>query len=236
MTLLNPSVSPLSLAPSPSTCAPLPLYISLPLAALSGLVLSLPFTIWECSSTVWFALAPLFWLSVNASNKRRAVLIAAVFSWAWFGSALSFLWDVALPGAIAATLYSGLFYVAGMLCVRRMARWGLSNLIIGTASLFVLIEILRSVMPVFFFPWVLLGHTLATDTHLRQGADLFGVYGLSFIIAGINACLAFALPVLLPGRWKNLQVIADIKFKSAWKISFSSQFCSPPFVTPAGTR
>jgi apolipoprotein N-acyltransferase len=82
------------------------------------------------------------------------------------------------------------------------------------------------VIPVLFFPWVLLGHTLAAETHLKQGADLLGVYGLSFIIAGVNACLAFAIPALLPARWSRFRQrcqtpqCGDIKIKSAWKITW----------------
>ncbi len=67
-----------------------------------------------------------------------------------------------------------------------------------------LIEVVRSLVPIIGFPWLLLGHTLLYDTHLRQGADIFGVYGLSFIIAAFNASLAFALPILLP---KSLRVL-----------------------------
>jgi len=64
---------------------------------------------------------------------------------------------------------------------------------------------------------MLMGHALADHDRLRQGADLFGVYGLNFIVVGINACLAFALPRWLPEKWR---VLPDATVKSSWNTTW----------------
>jgi apolipoprotein N-acyltransferase len=64
------------------------------------------------------------------------------------------------------------------------------------------------------FPWLLLGHTLLYNEPLRQGADVLGVYGLSFLMAAVNAALAFAVPAWLPSAWR---AVPDMSRSSAGK-------------------
>jgi apolipoprotein N-acyltransferase len=44
------------------------------------------------------------------------------------------------------------------------------------------------------FPWVLLGYSQATVLPIAQLASLFGVYGLSMLVAAVSAALAMAVP------------------------------------------
>ena len=73
--------------------------------------------------------------------------------------------------------------------------------IFATAAVWVLVEVLRSVVPILYFPWLLLGHSLLYNAPMRQAADLLGAYGLSFLIAATNAWLAFGLPAFFPANW-----------------------------------
>jgi len=196
---------------------PFPLAIALILSATSGALLALPFTWLENSSTAWFALAPIFWLAVKAPTTRQAVLLAAVCFLTWANICFSFLWPVAFPGAIAASIYTASLYVLATLAVRRISSWGMANTVIGTAALWMIVEIVRAVIPVLAFPWLLMGHALADHDHLRQGADLLGVFGLSFIVVGVNACIAFALPRWLPERWR---AIPEATVKSSWNTTW----------------
>jgi apolipoprotein N-acyltransferase len=182
--------------------------------ALSGLVVSLPFTIYDGAAPVWFGLAPVLWAVCKAPGAPLAAGCAFAFSACWIGSSLSFFWKLAAPGVVAATLYSSLFYIAALLTIRRMRNLGLVNVVFAAAALWPLAEIARACVPVLFFPWALLGHTLHHNTHLRQGADLLGVYGLSFLIALSNAVLAFAVPAWLGPRWHALP---GTTITSAWK-------------------
>jgi apolipoprotein N-acyltransferase len=169
------------------------------MAAASAVVLTLAFTDrWD--GTVWFALAPALYLVAEARSKREACWYATVFAWVWAFPSLWFLSKTTVYGAIAAALYTGLWYIAGLLVVRLMARRGVWSAVFGTGAIWCLIEIGRSRIPVFQFPWLLLGHATAGCETLRQNADLCGVYGLSFLIASANAALAFIVaPVVVAG-------------------------------------
>lgn len=189
-------------------------WVSLGAAAVCGALLALPFTVHDSSLLAWFVLAPVFWLVTKAPSGWAAARIAAVFSLVWCGISFSFLWTLVAPGMIALTIYSALFYIVALVCVRRVAVWGPVSGVVATAAVWTLTELVRSVVPVFGFPWLLLGHTLVYHDTLRQGADVFGVYGLSALIACANATLAFAATTWLPERFR-----IDLKFvsKNAWK-------------------
>jgi len=163
------------------------------IAALSGLVLALPYRYYDGSLPVWVALAPILWLVANAGTTRRALACATVFSLCWTATTFSFLWHLASAGTVALCIYTSLFYIGALWAIRRLARRGVICAVFGTAAAWTLVEILRSIIPVFGFPWLLLGHSLLFNDSLRQGADLFGVYGLSFLVAAVNAWLAFVI-------------------------------------------
>jgi apolipoprotein N-acyltransferase len=169
----------------------------------SAAVLSIAFRWYEGSLPVWFALAPVMAVVAAQRSKRLALLHGAAFALTWTWLSFDFLWSQTPAGAIALTIYTSLFYAAGLLIVRRLAREGPVLAVVGTGCVWVLIEVLRSIIPILGFPWLLLGHTLLYNDYLRQGADILGVYGLSFCIAAVNASLAFALPVLLPAKLRS---------------------------------
>jgi apolipoprotein N-acyltransferase len=190
------------------------IFLSLAMCALCGLSAATPFRYMETSLPVWFALAPVFWLVTHAKNKKLAALHAFVFSIFWAARSFTFMWACAFEGSIPLSLYTAGVYTLALLCVRRLARIGGGAAVFGVGAVWALTEIFRSVIPLIYFPWLLLGHTLLNNAPLRQEADLFGVYGLSFIIASFNALLAFALPALLP---KQYQAGGNAGIKSAWK-------------------
>lgn len=175
------------------------------ISAACGVVLALPFRCYDGSLPAWVALAPVFWIVVRAEKLALALLCAAGFALTWTALCFSFLWPLTPGGMIALCLYTSLFYVAALWAVRRLAHLSTGAAVFGTATLWALVEMLRAGVPVFGFPWLLLGHTLLYDERLRQGADLLGVYGLSFLIAAVNACIAFALPAWLPPTWGALR-------------------------------
>ncbi len=192
--------------PQPNTPQPprTSLALSLVVSVLCGAVIAIPFRDYEGSGPIWFILAPMLALVAAQQSIKRAVLFSAAFAMTWTLLCFSFLWNDTAPGVFALSIYTSLYYIAGLLVVRRVARDGPVIAVIGTGCVWLLLEIVRSIVPILAFPWLLLGHTLLYDPHLRQGADLFGVYGLSFIIAAFNACLVFALPILLPEKLRRL--------------------------------
>jgi len=56
------------------------------------------------------------------------------------------------------------------------------------------------------FPWVLLGYSQVTILPIAQLASLFGVYGLSMLVAAVSAALAFAAAGPRQGRVRYLPV------------------------------
>ena len=188
--------------------------LSLATCIACGFVAALPFRDLDSSLPLWFVLAPVFWILARAKTRWGAALYGFVFALTWTSYSFTFMWNSALPGAIAASIYCALTYVPALLCVRRLARLGGSAAVFGSAAVWVLTEIVRSVLPVVYFPWLLLGHSLLYNAPLRQGADLLGVYGLSFLIAAFNALLAFGLPSALPERFR---AGLDAGMMSTWK-------------------
>ena len=176
-------------------------------SVVCGAVIAIPFRDYEGSGPIWFILAPMMALVAAQRSRRRAILFSAAFGLTWTTLCFSFLWNDTPPGVFALSIYTSLFYIVALLLVRRVARDGPVIAVIGSGCVWLLVEIVRSIVPIFAFPWLLLGHTLLFDNHLRQGADLFGVYGLSFVIAAFNASLAFALPVLLPEKLRRLTLL-----------------------------
>ena len=168
-----------------------------------GAALAYAYRWYEGSLPVWFALAPVMLLVSMQRSTRLALLYGSLFALTWTWLSFDFLWMQTHAGTIAISIYTSLYYAFGLLIVRRLARDGPVIAIVGTGCVWVLIEVLRSIVPILGFPWLLLGHTLLYNPYLRQGADIFGVYGLSFCIAVVNASLAFALPVLLPSNVRN---------------------------------
>ena len=170
------------------------------ICVLCGLILSLPFRGYDGSLPAWVALAPVLFLVARSDSWRQALVYALGFSLPWAGLSFTFLWPLTPVGTVALSIYTALFYIMVLMLVRQLARRGIIPVVFGTAALWALVEIARSSMPVFGFPWLLFGHTLLFNASLRQGADLLGVYGLSFMLVAVNGVLAFAIPALWKAR------------------------------------
>src|SRR5262249_61618066 len=54
-------------------------------------------------------------------------------------------------------------------------------------------EFPRAPLPEISFPWNLLGYPASANLGLLQATTITGVYGLSFLVAGVNALLAWAV-------------------------------------------
>jgi len=61
-------------------------------------------------------------------------------------------------------------------------------------------ELGRTVVPHIGFPWVLLGYSQATVLPVAQLASIFGVYGVSVLVAAVNASLAIVVTGSRGGR------------------------------------
>ncbi len=187
----------------------------------AGLLLALAFPRPDVASLAWFALVPVFLVM-----PRRPFGSGFAAGIGFFGLVLYWLNIVMTTygrmnpvfSVIAYLLlvgYLSLFFGAATWAACRLReKLGLS-IVLTLPVLWVALEFARSFL-LTGFPWGLLGYSQQSHPLLIQSADLFGVYGLSYLIVMANAALAGALRWLwrrevgsLP--WKGV-VIAAILF------------------------
>src|SRR4029079_11700119 len=114
----------------------------------------------------------------------------------WTGTVIRTFGGIPLPaavlGVILLALYQGFFPALFALISRRLiARGGLIALFLSAAA-WIATEFFRGI--VFGgFPWVLLGDSQVTVLPVAQLASVLGVYGVSGLVAFINAAIAYAV-------------------------------------------
>jgi len=127
----------------------------------------------------------------------------------WTGAVLSEFGGLPRPLAIVAMLLLALYLaiypaIFAVLFARLVARAGAPALLLAP-PVWVATEFLRGY--VFGgFPWVPLGNSQVTVLPVVQIASLFGVYGVSLVVAFVNAAIAFAL--LESGRARITVVVS----------------------------
>jgi apolipoprotein N-acyltransferase len=171
---------------------------------LSGLLQFAAFPEINQGWVAWFALAPLFWMMLEARTPAHALgggLLAGVVR--NFGLLIWIPPVLARYGGIPQTVAWLLFILLLLMqAVFPAAACGLGRALAGTRRagplfpfpfLWVALEFLSHY--VFFggFPWLLLGYSQTEYARLIQIADITGVYGVSFIIAWMNAALVWLM-------------------------------------------
>ncbi|MCL4501140.1 MAG: apolipoprotein N-acyltransferase [Deltaproteobacteria bacterium] len=166
-------------------------------ALLSGLLLALAFPKWDLTLLLFVALIPLFW-AVTGRSLKAAFGLGFLAGMAHYVTLLYWIVYVThvhgflpLPLSIGILLllaaYLSLYPALWALGVSWGAARGLSPIWWGPA-LWVTLEFGLTYI-ISGFPWELLGNGLVPHPILLQVADLTGVYGLSFLLVLINACL-----------------------------------------------
>jgi len=165
------------------------------LALLSGLLLAMAFPRPDVASLAWVGLVPLF--LVMDRRPFRSGFVAGV---GFFGLVLYWL-NIVMTNygklhpvfSVVAYLllvgYLALFFGAATWASCRLKEkldlspvWTLPVFWVG-------LEFLRSFL-LTGFPWATLGYSQQSHLHIIQSADLFGVYGLSFLLVLSNGVLA----------------------------------------------
>jgi apolipoprotein N-acyltransferase len=93
------------------------------------------------------------------------------------------------PALLLLTLYLSLYPAFHLLVLSYVSRWRTPAFILAAPALWALFEVARC-RGELAFPWGLLGYTLSDHPSLLQSADMWGVFGLSFLIVLINALVA----------------------------------------------
>jgi apolipoprotein N-acyltransferase len=166
-------------------------------AVLSGLLLALGFPKWDLSFLLFVALIPMFWV-LEGQSLKGAFFLGLLCGLAHYAALLYWIVYVthvfghlALPLSIGILLllagYLSLYPAIWALGVAWGERRSLSPVWWGPV-LWASLELGQTYI-ISGFPWELVGNGLYRHPLLLQVADLTGVYGLSFLVVLINACL-----------------------------------------------
>jgi apolipoprotein N-acyltransferase len=184
------------------------------LALASGAALALSLPNYHCSLLAWISVSLLVLASFGARPAVAPLygfLHAIVFypmSVPWMAEVVQQYGNV--PPLIAAGLLL-LVSVAGGVIVA-VFTWGIAfasprNALITWAlapDLWVALEYARAHLPIFAFPWNLIGYAASSHLALLQVTAVTGIYGLSYIVAAYGSLVAYAI---VSGRQRDWKIV-----------------------------
>jgi len=204
------------------------------LALLSGTLLALSFPRFGHPAFAWIALVPLV-LALSGWRGRpgrlpgqpplRAFLLGLASGSVYFAGTLYWTGTVirtfggiptiaAIGGVILLALYQGAFPAIGALISSRLInRAGVAGIFLVPAA-WVATEYFRGVA---FggFPWVPLGDSQVTVLPVAQLASVLGMYGVSLLVAFVNAAIAYAMLTAGRARMSALAATAVVLIATA---------------------
>jgi apolipoprotein N-acyltransferase len=187
ITLVRPQ--PFALASSPPR-PPINRRVFL-LALTNAVLLWLCYFPVACGWLVWIALVPLLALIRSSARPRQIYFSAWLGSLTFYLAALQWL-RVADPRMyatwIALVVYCSMFFLLTVYLIRFLDRRTSLPLVLTVPIAWTAVEYLRSLL-LGGFAWYYLSHTQHSCLPLIQVADLTGAYGVSFLIAAVNALL-----------------------------------------------
>jgi apolipoprotein N-acyltransferase len=169
------------------------------LASASGLLLALSFPKFGHPAFGWIALAPLL-VALAGVTLSRAFALGLLTGVVYFTGTLYWITGVmATYGDMARwvavlintglVLYQSLYTALFALVLRRILVQHGPPALIAAPVVWVAMELGRTQI-LTGFPWVLLGYSQTTVLPIAQFASIFGVYGVSMLVASVSAALA----------------------------------------------
>ena len=191
--------------------APAPARGSLLATCLTAALLWVAFFPVDFGPLAWVALAPWLLLARIVEPTRwmyHCVYLGGAAFWVptlqWMR-----LGDPAMiPAWFALALYLAIYFPAALKVIRvAVHRLGVP-LTVAAPVVWVGLEYLRTHL-ITGFGWYLIGHSQHDFTTLVQVSDLFGAYGVSFLVVLANAALADCVPASWFSRLRLLRPISD---------------------------
>ncbi len=158
--------------------------------ALSAVLLCWIFPAYAVWPLAFVCLAPWAVATLRTSRAWLAHWLSFLVGSAFFLVALRWLMPVTGLGYVALALYLGVYWTLAGWAIRTAHRHGVSP-IWSLPVAWVACEFLRANVMT-GFPWLFLAHSLYAQLPLIQIADLFGAYGVSFLVAMINGVIVEA--------------------------------------------
>ena len=150
------------------------------LSALSGILLALPFCLGRLWIFAWFGFVPLFF-ALRDKNRLQSFLLSYLCGIVFWSITIYWLIHVTLLGQILLILYLSFYFGIFGLFVSRPSSLVLRFTFLFIPSLWVLLEYLRAHL-LSGFGWALLGYSQYLNLPIIQIADIFGAYGVSFLV------------------------------------------------------
>ena len=182
------------------------------LAIASGAALALSFPNFNLSLLAWISVGLLVLASYGA-RPRVAPLYGFLHALVFYPLSLPWM-DVVIRqygnvDALSAAGVLGLVGIAGgFICA--VFTWGVALasrrsalLTLALApDLWVALEFARSHLPIFAFPWNLIGYAASGNLALVQLTTVTGIWGLSYVVAAYGSLVAYAIVTGRQRAWK----------------------------------
>ncbi|HXX70665.1 MAG TPA: apolipoprotein N-acyltransferase [Candidatus Acidoferrum sp.] len=194
-----------------------PWHTRLLLALASGVALALSFPNYRFPLLAWISVGLLILASYGA-RPAVAPLYGFVHALVFYPVCLPWIEVVVhqygnVPPVIAAGLVLLIAILFGV--ITAVFSWGVA---VASAKgpalacalapfLWVSLEFARTHAPIIGFPWNLAGYAASGNLALVQLTALTGIYGLSFVVAGFGASLAYAILVGSKRAWQAVLVL-----------------------------
>ena len=186
------------------------------LALASGAALALSFPSYHLSLLAWVSVGLLILASYGA-RPAVAPLYGFVHALVFYPMCLTWI-DVVVhqygnvPPVTAAGLVLLIAIIFGM--ITAVFSWGVAVAstqgpawaCLSAPFLWVALEFARTNIPIIGFPWNLVGYAATGNLALVQFTAVTGIYGLSFVVVGFSASLAYAILVRSKRAWQTVLI------------------------------
>jgi apolipoprotein N-acyltransferase len=195
-------------------------FFHLPLALASGALLALAYPNYNLHFLAWISIALLIVAVLGAGMRSAALfgflhgIVFATISVPWIYTVLRVHGNAdqfSAAGAMAALVIAwALFPAAFALIIAWVGRRSVVLACLAAPFVIVALEFVRTNLPYIGFPWNLLGYPAAVNLSLLQLTAWTGIWGLSLLVAGYNALLAWALLVPPSHKRRAWQMLGGV--------------------------
>ncbi len=164
---------------------------SLILPGLSAILLALSFPKFNLEVLAWFAFVPLF-SAIENTSKRKSFILFFICGLVFWVITIWWIIHVTFWGAVLLILYLALYFGFFGFILSAIRNTPHALRLFSIPAIWVLLEYLRSHL-LTGFPWALLGYSQYLNLPVIQIADIFGVWGVSFVVMIVNSAVYWLL-------------------------------------------